>query len=241
MDPDQWLEQNTFYCLPYQTRITPAQCEINRERDNQPGTPTQAPTGITACNGCDWEKMQKPDVGGQRSEIRKEKIEEIKKELKTRLERKKQARENKILQPAPRYDEIYHKGVAALENINNTGVSMAKKPMIHCPECGRDMLLHCRGLCGTCYYRLKRKGVLDEKYPSKRREPVPENPAPKELPEDLNKKTDDREFHEQVLGKKVIDAVFEFAKNTNIVVSKYQVRFDGIPFKSDITFRERSE
>ncbi len=69
MNPDEWLRENTFFCEPYMARITPAQCEINRERDNLPGTPTQAPIGITACNGCDWERMQGKNGGNEMSDV----------------------------------------------------------------------------------------------------------------------------------------------------------------------------
>ncbi len=170
MNPDQWLEENTFYCEAYRARITPAQCEINRARDNQPGTPTMAPTGITACNGCDWERMQKPDVGSQTSEIREEKTEEIKKELKVRLERKKaeNARRKTDLQPAPSYDDVYYRGLQALETIGMEEESVSKKNEKKkgiCLECGEEKFIQGRGLCARCYSRLRNEGNLD-KYPA---------------------------------------------------------------------------
>ena len=149
MTPDEWLVRNTFHCTTLRARITPAQCEINRERDNQPGTLTRAPTGITPCNGCDWERMQ--EAGGQMTETREEKFNRIKAGVKKRLELIK-ARKDAAKQ--------------------RTEVAMAKKKTEkikqNCRECGRKMYVVARGLCGKCYYALKKTGELDEKYPAKK-------------------------------------------------------------------------
>lgn len=53
-----------------------------------------------------------------------------------------------------------------METEKETGMGR-KKPQGECAKCKRDMPLVSRGLCGKCYYVLKRAGTLDSQYPSK--------------------------------------------------------------------------
>lgn len=60
MDVDQWIAQNTFYCPTLVSRITTAQCKINRNNAKTNGTHDKS---VHPCVKCDdnnlYEKYQK--------------------------------------------------------------------------------------------------------------------------------------------------------------------------------------
>lgn len=60
IDIDQWIAQNTFYCPTLVSRITPAQCEINRNNARTNGTHDKSVHPCVKCeNNKLYEKYQK--------------------------------------------------------------------------------------------------------------------------------------------------------------------------------------
>ncbi len=53
-------------------------------------------------------------------------------------------------------------------NIYIEGQMYNNKKVAECAECGRQMPIYARGCCAGCVARLKKAGILDEKYPAKR-------------------------------------------------------------------------
>ena len=157
MTPDEWLARNAFYCAPLRARITPAQCEINRTREQGRCEMDLRPP---QCLVCDWERMQ--EAGGRITDTREEKVNRIKAGVKKRLELIKARKD-----AAKQKEE-----------------GMAKSKQV-CLECKRKMYVVARGLCGKCYYGLQKTGELDTKYPAKKAGPQKTNRSEIDMQKDF--------------------------------------------------------
>ncbi len=79
--------------------------------------------------------------------------------------------------------QLHKKPAAAKPELKNyiAGEMYNNKKVAECAECGRQMPIYGRGCCAGCVARLKKVGILDEKYPAKRsgrRKPATINQTP---------------------------------------------------------------
>ncbi|MDY0037977.1 MAG: hypothetical protein RBS05_18860 [Zoogloea oleivorans] len=71
-----------------------------------------------------------------------------------------------------------------------------------CAECGKDRTLIGRGLCGTCYNRIKKSGDLDEFYP------LEEAIFPEEKPVEYSQKTTEADMDLVKMSTEIMRTIY---------------------------------